>query len=150
MTYTVTIVTGRPKNDLIEMAYEFCGSAGYEFERTAEEVSSALRQLDTMMTGWPFDQMGYDPATYGSGLPEDPSGLAEKDVPVVFMHLAELIAPGMGASLPAQALAAKKRAWASACSRYADTPTMPRAEKTPAGMGNRPYARFAPFLPRGC
>ena len=150
MTYTVTIVQGRPKNDLIEMAYEFCGSAGYEFERTAEEVSSALRLLDGMMTGHPFDKMGYDPATYGSGLPEDPSGLQEIDVPVVFMHLAELIAPGMGATLPAQALAAKKRAWASANSRYASIPTMPRADKTPAGMGNRWPSRFAPFLPRGC
>lgn len=145
MTYTVTIVQGRPKRDIVEMMREFCGQAGYEFELTADEVASDLRLLDTMMAEWPWNRMGYDPATYGSGLPEDPSGLSEEDIPAVFMHLAQRRCPGLGASLPPEGRAQMKKAYASACSRYATVPVMPHARNTVRGSGSRGMWRD-PFI----
>ena len=138
-------VSGRPKRDLIEMMREFCGQAGFDFELTPEEVASDLRLLDTMMAEHPFNLMGYDAATYGSGLPEDPSGLAEIDVQVVVTSLAVRRAPGLGSSLAPEARAAQSAAYTSACSRYASVPTALIAPNTPRGAGARRFWT-APFI----
>lgn len=140
MAVTLSIITGRPKRDLIEMAFEFCGSAGYEFERTPEEVSAALRQLDLMMTEEPWVRTGYD---LGAGLPEDPSGLADEDVPASYMHLALRLSPGLGASLSPTAAASITRSFNSVCSRYAVMPTALIAANTPRGSG---HPRRVPFI----
>ena len=146
MPVVLTInVGGRPKRDIIEMMREFCGQAGFVFELTAEEMASDLRLLDTMMAEWPWNTLGYDAATYGSGLPEDPSGLAEQDVPAVFMHLALRRAPLLGASMPPEAAASISRAFNSVCSRAAaaSMPTALLATDTPRGLGRR---RLEPFI----
>lgn len=148
MPFVLPTVTGRPKREIIEMMREFCGQAGFEFELTAEEVASDLRLLDLMMAEWPWNAMGYDAGA--SSVAEDPSGLKDEDVPAVFMYLAQRRCPGLGATLPPEGRAQMKKAYSSACSRYATMPRMPRADKTPAGAGNRDFTYRAPFLPRGC
>lgn len=138
-------VTGRPKRDIIEMMREFCGQAGFDFEMTPEEVASDLRLLDTMMAEHPFNLMGYDAATYGSGLPEEPSGLAEIDVQAVVTSLALRRAPGLGSSLAPEARAVIASAYSSACSRYATIPAALLAPHTPRGSGNR-WPALSPFI----
>jgi len=125
--------TGRKKRDIVEMALEFCGLAGFEFSHTAEEISSTLRILDTMMAEHPWNLLGYDQATYGSGLPEELSGLAEQDVSAVVHHLALRRAPGLGAALSAEARASIARSYADLTARYATIPTMPLAPNTVRG-----------------
>jgi tail accessory factor len=145
VTVVLTInVTGRPKRDIIEMAREFAGLAGFEFGSEAEEIASHLRELDTMMAEWPWDGLGYDPATYGSGLPEDLSGIPADAVGAVSKHLGLRIAPGLGATLSAEAKAQLARAYGAICSKYGGSPpTMPLAQLTVRGSGAR---RMEPFV----
>jgi hypothetical protein len=135
--------TGRKKRDIVEMALEICGLAGFEFEHTPEEISSTLRILDTMMAEHPWNLTGYNAATYGAGLPEDLSGLAEIDVSAVVHHLALRRAPGLGASLSPEAKASITRSYGDLTARYASIVTMPLGPNTVRGSGKR---RFEPFI----
>jgi len=149
VTYVLTInVGGRKKGDIVDMAYGFCGSEGYQFEKTPEEVATALRLLDTQMAEWPWNLMGYDPATYGSGNPEDPSGLTDEDVSAVFMELAVRIAPNMGAGMSAEGKRSVAKTYSSASSRYAAIPRMPHRANTVRGSGAPYYGRW-PYI-NGC
>lgn len=138
---------GPPKRDLIEMAFEECGSAGYEFERTPEEVSSALRKLNAMMGEWPWNQLGYPLPTYGLGLPEELSGIGPENVQAVALHLAMRIAPNMGATLPPETRAAMTRSFNMLCSRYTTPPASYMASNTLRGMGHRGRTTFIRELP---
>lgn len=146
MTVVLTLpVSGRPKRDLIEMTREFCGQAGFDFELSPEEVASDLRLLDAMMAEHPFNLMGYDAATYGSGLPEDPCGLADIDIMAVVTSLAMRRIPGLGTALSPEARASMSMAFNSASSRYAAIPTALIAPNTPRGSGSGPFWR-SPFI----
>lgn len=137
-------VAGRPKRDLIEMAREFAGLAGYEFDATPEEIASHLRKLDVMMAAWPWSELGYDAATYGSGLPEDPTGIPDDAVEGVANNLALRIAPGLGASLSGEARAALAVSTNYVTSKYGGAPpTMPIAYNTPRGAG---HPHRVPFI----
>jgi hypothetical protein len=57
----VTLTLGSPsppKRQIIELAYGEIGSAGYEFARTAEEISDGLLKLNALMREWPFSTLG--------------------------------------------------------------------------------------------
>lgn len=124
--------TGRTKRDIIELAFEYCGQAGFEFETSPEEVASAVRLLDTMMAEWPWNLTGY---VRGNSLPEEPSGLADEDVPAVFMELALRRAPGLGKSLSPEARATMSRSATSIRSRYSSILTQPMDHNTVRGSG---------------
>lgn len=139
---------GRPKRDLIEMAFEECGSAGYEFGRTPEEIAAGLRKLNTLMAEWPFDQLGYVMPTYGAGLPEDLSGIPDSAVQAVALQLALRIAPGMGATLSPESRAALSRSYNLLCSRYSTPARSYIAANTPRGAGHGRRTLFIRDLPR--
>jgi hypothetical protein len=143
MTVVLDIYGGRPKRDIIEMALEFCGLAGYQFQLTPEEIASTLRLLDTMMAEWPWKLLGYNAADYGAGLPEDESGLSEEDIPAVFMALAQRRAPLLGAQLPQEARGAMSASYNSVCSRMAVMPTALISPSSVRGSGTR---RLTPFI----
>lgn len=136
------IDTGRPKRDIIEIAFEECGSAGYEFERTPEEIASALRKLDLMMTEWPFNGLGYAPSAYGAGQPQELSGIPDSAVNTVAMYLAMRIAPNMGATLSGETRAALTRSFNNLCSSVSTIPTQKLAASTPRGAGARGRSVF--------
>src|SRR5690242_8894406 len=123
MTITVSIpVSGTAKRNLIEMAREFCSLAGYQFEGTPEEDASHLRELDAMMAEEPWNTLGYDPATYGSGRPEDPSGLAASSLSAVSKYLGLRIAPGLAKTIRPEAKAVLVRSYNLL---FAQTATIP-------------------------
>jgi len=84
--------SGRPKRDFIEMAFEELGSAGYEFERTSEEVKTGLRRLNLMMTEWPWNELTYDQPVSGDGAPTDLSTLPDEAASAVSLELANRLA----------------------------------------------------------
>lgn len=136
--------TGIVKRDLIEMAYEYCGQAGFDFELTPQEVSSTMRLLNAMMAETPFSSMGFN--LIFPGLPEDASGLANIDIQVVTTSLALRRAPGMGKTMTPEARYAFASAMNSASSRYAsDPPAMKLARNTPRGSGNK-RQWYNPFI----
>ena len=144
MSVVLTIPGGRPKRDIIELAHEFCGLAGFEFEHSPEEIGSALRKLDLMMTEWPWDQLGYNAPVDGKSVPEDASGLADKDVPAVYMHLAMLIAPALGKALSSESKTAMREAFDRLSARYSSVPRGRYAPRTPRGSGRYPTVPYAP------
>lgn len=139
---------GKPKRDIIEMAFEDCGTAGFEFERTPEEVGSALRKLNAMMLEWPWDQLGYAQPDYGSGLPEDESGIPGYSLSAVASYLALRIAPTMGKTLSNEQRTALARSLGMIQSKVAAIPQTPFAPNTPRGMGATWSGRafFSPFI----
>lgn len=117
----IAVTAGPIKAALVEMAYEHCSLAGFEFERTAEEITAGLRQMNAMLAEWLEDgiDLGYDFPTYADGLPEEPSGIPLSVVPVVTSMLAQRLAPGMGKALSPAAAAALNASYFKLRSRFA-------------------------------
>lgn len=147
MTVVLSIPKGRPKRDIIELAFDDCGLAGYEFDRTPEEQSMALRKLNALMLEHPWNQLGYTQPAYGVGLAEEPSGLPDDAINAVAQYLALRIVPGIGATLSAEQRATMARSLVLLQSQYAVIPTMNLANSTVRGSGHR-YSRFWPFTGR--
>lgn len=141
MTVVSVTDTGVKKRDIIEMMFEECGSAGYEFERTPEELSSALRKLNAMMAEWPFDLLGYIQPEYSPGNPEDLTGVASKYNQVIALQLALRFAPNMGASLSPESRAALARSMALLSAETA-TITGSKIVSAVSGAGNRSRLPF--------
>lgn len=138
MTITATIpVSGRPKRDIIELAFDDCGMAGYEFDRTPEEQSMALRKLNALMMEHPWSQLGYAQPAYGVGQADGGSGLPDFAINTVAQYLALRIAPGMGVSLSPEYKAAMARSLMNLQSQIACIPYIELPHNTVRGSGHR-------------
>lgn len=143
----VTLTLGTPsptRGDIIEISFGDIGTAGYEFGRTPEEVTDALRRLLAMMAEYPFSTLGYIQPAYGEGSPNELSGIPSESLNVVALSLAERIAPMMGASLSTEAKKRLTTGMALLNASAATIPTMPIAANTPRGAGAR--WGFSPFI----
>jgi hypothetical protein len=137
MTVLITIPTGRPKRDIIELAFDDCGMAGYEFDRTPEEQTMALRKLNALMLEWPWNLLGYNQPDYGVGLAEGPSGLPDEAISGTAQYLAMRIAPGIGNTISPELKATMARALANIEALTATVQTIEPAPGTAVGTGNR-------------
>jgi hypothetical protein len=136
MTLIATLpATGRPKRDIIELAFADCGLSGYEFDRTPEEQSLALRQLNAMMMEPPWDQLGYAQPTYGAGQAEGGSGIPDFAINTVAQYLALRIAPSLGVTLPPEQRATMARSLMALQSQLAIIPTVELPGNTVRGSG---------------
>lgn len=145
MTITLTLSTDGPsKRSIIELAFGDIALAGYEFGRTPEEVTDALLRLNALMLEWPFSGLGYVQPEYGSGEPDDLSGIPFATLNTVAAALAERLAPMMGAALSTEAKSNLVRGMAVLRAQYATVPTMPIQANTPRGAGAR--TRIGPFI----
>lgn len=137
---------GRPKRDIIELAFEELGSAGYEFERTPEEVISALRRLNLLMGEWPWSKLGYSAPVIGHGTPEDGSGLPDEAIAAAGYELAERLAGLWGVQLSPSQKATAARAKGQLFASYVSPPIAYIAPNTPRGSGHR---HRVPFIREG-
>lgn len=138
MTIVATIpAKGRPKRDIIELAFDDCGMAGYEFDRTPEEQSMALRKLNAMMMEHPWVHLGYDQPSYGVGQAEGGSGIPDFAINAVAQYLALRIAPGMGVTLSPEYKATMARSLLNLQSELAVIPTICLPGNTVRGAGHR-------------
>lgn len=149
---TINLYGGPLKRDIVQLAFEECGQAGYEFELTPEEYGSALRRLNAMMYEW-ADRKGYgidlgynfpNPGTNGNG--EDESGIPNGTIAVVSSYLARRIAPGIGKTMGVEATAALAASFSLLRSGYATIPVMQLARQTPRGAGNKRAWAGTPFF----
>ena len=136
MTVLITIPTGRPKRDIIELAFDDCGLAGYEFDRTPEEQTMALRKLNGLMLDWPWNLLGYNQPDYGVGLAEGASGLPDEVISGTAQYLAFRIAPGLGLTLSPELKATAARALANIEAYCATVPGIQIPRGVPMGAGN--------------
>jgi len=138
MTVTAHIpVAGRPKRDIIELAFDDCGMAGYEFDRTPEEQSMALRKLNALMMEEPWARLGYDQPSYGVGQAEGGSGIPDFAINTVAQYLALRIAPGMGVALSSELKASMARSLLNLQGQIACIPRVELPRGTVRGTGNR-------------
>lgn len=146
----IPLYSGPPKRDIIELAFEDCGSTGYEFERTPDEVASALRKLNMLMAEWKSAgiDLCYNQPDYGAGLPEDLSGIPLDTVNAVAQYLAMRIAPQMGVALSGEQKATANASMLLLQARFARNPRMRFAPNTPRGSGHRYWPQY-PFTIAG-
>lgn len=144
------------KRQIVEMAYEECSLAGYEFNVTPEELFSGLRSLDGLMAEWASSSkdLAYNfPATFGGGDLEDVSGIPDAAIRGVAISLAMEIAPKMGKQMSAESRARLTKSMSVINALCAKRVSMGWARSTVAGAGNRrwgwgvPYG--SPFMPAG-
>lgn len=133
---TLSVGTGRPKFDIIDLAYEECGLAAAEFERTPEEMKAGLRRLNAMMMEAPFSALGYALPAYGDGDLNERSGLLDKYIPAVVGFLALKLAPGLGKSLSAEQRAALSKSMATLRAEIATVPELAMRPGVYLGEGN--------------
>jgi len=131
------------KRQIVDMAYEECALAGYEFDVTPEELQSALRRLDTLMAEWQGSglRMGYNfPASIGTGNLDDWSGVPDACMDTAAKYLALRIAPRMNKALGSEARQARA-AGMVALRTYCMTPVERQLSvNTPYGAGNKYWA----------
>lgn len=128
------------KRQIVEMAYEECSLAGYEFNVTPEELFSGLRKLDALMAEWAQSSkdLGYNfPATFGAGDLEDYSGIPDAAINGAAISLAMAIAPAMGKQMSAETRARIAKSMTVISALCAKQVSMGWARSTVAGAGNR-------------
>lgn len=138
------------KRQIVEMAYEECSLAGYEFNVTPEELVSGLRKLDAMMAEWRVmsKDLAYNfPATFGEGDLDDLSGIPDAAVSGVSISLALAIMPAMGKAMSPESMNRYGRAMDAIKAMCAVIPTVAWPSGVPAGAGNRRWG--GPFLRSG-
>jgi hypothetical protein len=144
MTITVPLPGGPKKRRIIEMAYGKLTLGGYEFGRTPEEIDDAISELDALMLEYPYSELGYVQPSYGIGTADDQSGIPDDTLAAVAGGLATRLAANMGKTLPPEALGSIARSKALLEAKVAAIPTMPFAQHTPRGLGNR--HAIGPFI----
>lgn len=137
--------TGVTKGSIVETAFEYCGLAGYEFERTPEELASGVRHLAMMMMEAPYSAVPYNLVDYGFGLPTEGSNIPNEDVPAIGYALALRIATIMGKTLPPSFFVMANPSIYALKARYSTIPQQEYRPGTIRGQGARPY--LSPFFP---
>jgi hypothetical protein len=138
------------KQDLIHQAFEEIGVAAYTFDLSADQLQSALRQLDAMMAAWNARglRLGYpSPSTTGGSALTDSSGLSDLAVEAVYMNLALRLAPPLGKTVSPELKANAKQSLDALFARAAVPPERQLPADVPAGAGNKRWrSGGSPFL----
>lgn len=134
------------KNDILELTYEELARAGYEFDHGPDEIASALRKLDLLMTEEPYDKLGYNaPAGIGGSDINDPSGLPDKGTATVAVALAIRFSPSWGKAMSPQSNAAFARGVNKLRTMVQVIPRVSLRRGTPWGQGNKWRSVWSPF-----
>ncbi len=137
--------SGRPKETIIEMAFEELTISGFEFDITPEEVAKALRRLNVMMLEPPFDGMGYNQPLEEDGSPAEASGLVDADVRAIILALAVELAPMVGKTVSVEFRSRANRAISQLRAKYAVIPKLDYAPLTARGAGAK--GRYNTYFP---
>jgi hypothetical protein len=140
------------KRVVCEMAFEECGLAGYEFDRTAEEWQTVLRRLDTLQAEWRTSELdlGYNaPAVVGQGDLDDESGLPDDSLNATALTLALRICPPIGKTLSVESKVALSTSMDQLRTRYGPKAERRLPRNTPMGAGNKPWSTWWPYANRG-
>lgn len=136
------------KRQIVQMAYENCGLASYEFDLTPEEYQAALRRLDGMMAQWEASSIyiNYNfPIQFGGGSLDSPSGIPDNAVFAAAGGLALLIAPMFGKTISGEVRVQIASAMTALRASTAFPPQRVLQRNTPVGAGNKPWSIWQPF-----
>lgn len=137
------------KRTIIQMAYEKAGQPGYEFEATPEEVASAVRSLDALMSQWTIQGISINynfPAVLGTSDPDEESGIPDWAVLAAVNALSYEEAPGMGKTMTPEARGSLARGLTALRAATLNVPQMRLPRGTPSGAGNKPWSTWQPYI----
>jgi len=141
---------GWTKRQFLEAAFTEIGLADYVFNLTPNELTSALRRLDTMMAEWNARgiRIGYPiPASPQQSDLDEETGVIDAANEAVITNLALRIAPSYGKQVMAQTLTTARSAWNALYGRTAKSPQMQYPSTLPSGAGNKQWNQFySPFV----
>ena len=143
---------GWTKRQFVEQALDEVGLSPFTYAQDDEQLTAALRRLDTMMADWNARgiRLGYP-------LPSSPTGSSldeQTSVPdmaneAVVSNLAIKISAAYGKQLMPQTMMAAKNAMNTLFARFAAAPEMALPGTMPAGAGNKTWRDYGnPFLER--
>lgn len=117
------------KRQIIEMAFEEAGLAQYAYDLSPEQLQSAARRLDAMMTSWNGEgvQIGYNASANPD--PDEDSGLPDRAYQTAIAGLAISIAPSYGKPVAMET----KAAYAQGMSMLKIQSAYPQNVPIPAG-----------------
>lgn len=139
------------KRQIIQQAFDEIGLAPYVFDLTADQLESALRRLDSMISMWDSKgvRLGYplSSSPQNSDL-DSATNMPDIAVEAVFLQLAIRIAPSYGKVVSAETKAAAKQAYDSLLVLFATPPEMHIPSGFPIGAGYKTYSTDDPFTSR--
>lgn len=143
-------VSTTTKQTLVKMAFEEIGLAGYEFDATPEEQSSALRRLDALMRvlQGPGNniRLNYNfPGIFGAGDLSDPSGIPDAAIDATIQQLALRIMPAIGKSMSPETRVAWALNMNALRTAFVLVPQRQIPRTTAIGSGNKPFSTWSPY-----
>lgn len=138
---TIDLYGGNQKRTFVQRAFGMCGQSTTEFELTPEEYSLGL-QIANDTAATLGDEFGFNFPDYGTGSPEDESGVAAADGLGFTVMLAEQIAQNIGKQFRANGM--QETAKSVLIAKYQVIPLRTLGRDTVRGQGSRISGR-APF-----
>lgn len=133
------------KGELVEMAMEEIGIASYEFDISPEQITTALRRLNSMMAEW--NARGIT-LPFPISKPGD-SSLEESNIPdwaieATITNLGIRLAPSYGKTISMETRITAKQAYTTMCSIFAK-PKESQLPSMPKGAGYK--STGSPYTP---
>lgn len=128
------------KRQLIEQAFEEIGMAAYVFDLSPEQLQSAMRRMDSMLSTWMTKNilLGYPvPLNPQSSDLDSDSNLPDYAVEAVCQNLSLRIAPSVGKQVSMELKASAKAAYDSLLIRAAFPNEVQYDSSLPLGAGNK-------------
>lgn len=140
------------KRDIVNMAFEEIGLAGYVFDLQPQQLEGALRRLDSMMATWNGKglRLGYPlPSSPGSSDLGQDTNVSDFAIEAMALNLAVRIAPGYGKTPSPDTKASAKSAYNQLMAQAAKPISMQIDNMAiPAGAGAKGFRNSRdPFLP---
>lgn len=102
------------KRDLINLAFSEIGMASYVFDLQDDQITDALKRLDSMMATWNGRgiRVGYPlPFAFGDSTPDEATNVPDRALEAIALNLAVRIAPGYGKVVSPDTKASAKSAY---------------------------------------
>ena len=138
------------RRDFIDGALEEIGLASFAYDATAEELTGAMRRLDSMMAEWNARgvRIGYPiPDGPATGALTDETSVPDSAWEAVVTNLAIRLAPSYGKQVMPATMTGAKRSFAALLNLHA-APAEMQLPQMPAGAGNKPWGYWSgAYLP---
>jgi hypothetical protein len=129
------------KRELLDQAFGELALPGYIFDLEAEDITSAIRRLDSMIASWGSKGINLSyPLSSGADTtdPDQDSQLPEHAVFAVTSNLAIRIAPTYGKMVSAETRTSARQAYLALLTQCSTIPSMQFDRTLPKGAGNKP------------
>lgn len=142
---------GWTKRQFITQAFEEIGLAAYVYDLNPEQLDSALRRLDSMISGWNANgvRIGYPlpNSPQDSDIDQD-TGVPDFAIEAIYLNLAARLAPAYGKALSPETKQFADMAYNNLVNQTAlPTPERQLPNTMPRGQGVKPWRNFNnPFV----